>query len=181
MHPTDKRIARRLIASWRPRRGFVDTQELARTYYPGDVVATFLGNHDAVGRLLAVYPATGMADVQWPHGIQRISVEEIQLVSRNLTPTISESMSPVQKVMPIQKQAIYWAAPDRKYRANGDERSSGHYACPRCGKRMLGATHRRQGGANMRILACWKCKFLVDPCDIEGHPSFVMASSGRGR
>lgn len=162
------------------RRAFVDTQDLARTYFPGDIVAMFLGDHDAVGRLLGVYPATGMVDIQWPHGIQRVSAEEIQLVSRDARPTLEEEAGPVQKVVPIQRQAgaktaIYWAAPDRKYRASGSERSSGRFGCPKCGKKLVGATHRKQGGQAMRILACWKCQFLVDPCDIEGHPSYEVS------
>ena len=176
MIPTDNKVVARLVRAALRRTAFVDTQELARTYFPGDVIAMFLGNHDAVGRLLAVYPATGMVDVQWPHGIQRVSVEDLQLVSRDTTPTLGEEEAPVQKVVPIQKQAIYWAQPDRKYRASGLERELGKYACPRCSRNMVHATHRRQGGSNLRILACWKCRFLVDPADIEGHPSFVTAS-----
>jgi hypothetical protein len=36
------------------------------------------GNRDLMGRVVAVYPAIGMVDVQWPHGSERHPVEELQ-------------------------------------------------------------------------------------------------------
>ena len=48
----------------------------------GDVVYPFLdGSSDLNGRVVAVWPAIGMVDVEWPHGSERLPVEDIQKIS----------------------------------------------------------------------------------------------------
>jgi len=36
------------------------------------------GNSDLMGRVMVVYPAIGMVDVEWPHGSERMPVEDLQ-------------------------------------------------------------------------------------------------------
>jgi len=48
----------------------------------GDVVYPFLdGSSDLNGRVVAVWPAIGMVDVEWPHGSERLPVEDVQKIS----------------------------------------------------------------------------------------------------
>ena len=56
-----------------------DYQQRAREFQVGDLVYPFLsGNRDLMGRVVGVYPAIGMVQVQWPHGSERMPVEDLQ-------------------------------------------------------------------------------------------------------
>ena len=59
---------------------YVDYQQRATEFSVGDKVYTLWGEStDAKGRVVAVWPAIGMVDVEWPHGSERLPVEDLQL------------------------------------------------------------------------------------------------------
>jgi len=58
---------------------YVNYQDRATEFKPGDTVYPFWGRNESdSGRVVTVYPAIGMVDVQWPHGSERMPVEELQ-------------------------------------------------------------------------------------------------------
>lgn len=58
---------------------YVDYQQRASEFAVGDIVYPFMsGDPGLNGRVQAVYPAIGMVDVEWPHGSERVPVEELQ-------------------------------------------------------------------------------------------------------
>jgi hypothetical protein len=60
---------------------YVDYQQRASEFVVGDLVFPYeAGNSELAGRVMAVYPAIGMVDVEWPHGSQRMPVEDLQRV-----------------------------------------------------------------------------------------------------
>ena len=60
----------------------VNYQQRATEFNVGDKVYPLWGeNTDINGRVLAVFPAIGMVDVEWPHGSERYPVEEHQLLT----------------------------------------------------------------------------------------------------
>lgn len=61
----------------------IDYWKLTKDFSPGDSVQWILpgqGVSPYVGRVLAVLPAIGFVDVQWPMGSERVSPEELLLV-----------------------------------------------------------------------------------------------------
>lgn len=60
------------------RAAIVNYQNRAAQFAVGDVVYPYLGSSDLNGRVVAVWPAIGMLDVEWPQGNQRVPVEEVQ-------------------------------------------------------------------------------------------------------
>jgi len=133
-------------------------QERAAEFAVGEEVETVNGTH---GRIVALWPAIGMADVEFPNGSRRIPVEEMyrapgswvaspqgETVPGGL-PTVSVPGGSVAPIPPpvkktaspqsqervaraFVKRALYWAGKDRQYRASGDEVDSGLYCCPKC-------------------------------------------------
>ena len=68
-----------------------------------------------------------------------------------------------------KKDAAYWAATDRKYRATKTELSSKRVSCPKCKKANLRkATYKMEGGQRMKLLACPQCMHLVKQTDVLG-------------
>jgi predicted RNA-binding Zn-ribbon protein involved in translation (DUF1610 family) len=62
----------------------------------------------------------------------------------------------------MSKQALYWAARDRQYRATSDEVASGRYGCPKCKKAQLRkAIYRRVKGQSEHLYGCPSCLFLI--------------------
>jgi hypothetical protein len=58
---------------------YVDYQQRASEFAVGDLVYPFASGNPALnGRVMAVYPAIGMIDVEWPHGSERVPVEDVQ-------------------------------------------------------------------------------------------------------
>lgn len=58
---------------------YVDYQQRASEFGVGDIVYPFASGNPALnGRVQAVYPAIGMVDVEWPHGSERVPVEDLQ-------------------------------------------------------------------------------------------------------
>lgn len=71
---------RALTTMFRQATQYVDYQARARLFKPGTLVFPFYGgNADMKGVVLAVYPAIGMVDVQFPHGATRLPVEDLQI------------------------------------------------------------------------------------------------------
>jgi hypothetical protein len=61
----------------------IDYWRLTRDFKPGDTVQRVLpgqGVSPYVGRVLAVLPAIGFLDIQWPCGYERVSPEEVILL-----------------------------------------------------------------------------------------------------
>lgn len=180
------------------RAAYVDYQQRASEFAVGDAVYPFMsGNHDLMGRVQAVWPAIGMVQVEWPHGSERVPVEDLQRYERKdqLPPAVgldnvpggASSVSvpggpvaPKTATLAIEgsirrvaeafvKKALYWGASDRKYRATKGELDSGSFNCPKCREHALRkAIYKRQEGRSEPLLGCPSCMFLIKRCDIIG-------------
>lgn len=161
-----------------------DYQALAVEFRVGDVVVPYGASPHYAGRVVAVWPAIGMLDVEFPAGTKRYPVEDIlRLNDGNPDPprdgyvpggagTVSVPGGPVAPAVPAGspervanayvKQALYWAARDRQYRATSEEISSGKYGCPKCRKAQLRkAIYRRIKGQSEHLFGCPSCLFLI--------------------
>lgn len=56
-------------------------QARAEEFKPGQSVRLTVGSDTDEGRVVAVWPGIGMADVQWPHTSNRHPVEDLQIVN----------------------------------------------------------------------------------------------------
>ena len=173
------------------RKGYVDYQQRATEFSVGDVVFPFMsGNGWSNGRVVAVWPGIGMVDVEWPHGSERMPVEDLQLIPNGQStppmpehdnvPGGAESVSvpggpkPSVKKASFVKQSIYWGARDRKYRLTKSELESGRYGCPKCkaeGVVLKKVNYKRNGGVSEHLLGCPACLFVIKRCDLIGIPS----------
>lgn len=157
----------------------MDYQQRAAEFSVGNPVS-LINTEGMIGRIMAVFPAIGMVDVEWPHGSQRLPVEELQLLkdAEDKIPPQSDNVPGGAKnaalarvAQAFVKKALYWGAPDRKYRASQGEIDSGQYLCPKCKEYILRpASYKREEGSSVRLLGCGSCLFLIKPCDILGHP-----------
>lgn len=152
---------------------YLNYQELARTFQVGMRVHPFLaGKEQHSGVVVAVFPAIGMVDVQFPHGSSRYPVEDLKIVEnapieRVTTDTVPGGLGVVPVSSGISKKAIYWAGADRQYRMSKKE--NGVPNCPRCRDIQLKKTvYKRVGGKSERLLCCPHCLFLIKPTDILG-------------
>lgn len=68
----------------------------------------------------------------------------------------------------LLKNAAYWVAQNRQYRATGEDLKAGKPACPKCASRMRRATYKMHEGAKHKVFACPKCLYLIDPASILG-------------
>lgn len=68
----------------------------------------------------------------------------------------------------ISKNAAYWIAQNRQYRATGPDIKAGRPACPRCSSRMKKSTYKMNEGARHKVFACPKCLYLIDPQSVLG-------------
>lgn len=59
---------------------YVNYQQRASEFDVGDMALPFYANTHQAGRVVAVYPAIGMVDVEFPQGSKRFPVEELQLI-----------------------------------------------------------------------------------------------------
>lgn len=171
---------------------YVNYQDRAHEFDPGDVVTPYGGSTDTAGRVLAVYPAIGMVDVEFPTGSQRLPVETLQRFSPEhgvAIPPKTDSVPGGHPTAPgkeqaevrlanhrrvaeaFVKKALYWGAADRRYRATKAEVATGHFTCPKCKEAALRpAVYKRRGGKSEKLLGCPSCMFLVKKSDILGHP-----------
>lgn len=189
----------------------MDYQARASVFEPGDRVYPVLGGNPAAGGMvIAVWPAIGMVDVQFPHGSSRYPVEDLAIdTSGNFegladfqadsipggTPTVSVPGGPARLQKDVReerveeafrnaaevrvsvdrvaeayvKKALYWNAPDRKYRMTKAEIESGCPSCPKCsGVELRKVIYKREDGKNERLYACGDCLFMIRRADIIG-------------
>lgn len=155
-----------------------DLRDATRRFRVGDLVSPLWsrsGNFTGIVR--AVYPALWRVDVDWGIWLERISPDEIRLANLTQQAPAQTAVSPSSEaskarvIVGGQRSGIYWAAPDRKYRATRGEVEAGLYGCPRCGTGLSRATVRKRDGLHEKILACWDCQFLVDPADVVNDPA----------
>ena len=168
---------------------YVDFQQRASEFKVGDVVKPFQARPASYsGTVQAVWPAIGMVDVEWPHGSERVPVEELQRMKSDSVPpavghdnvpggagTVSVPGGPVTPAGRVAtafvKKALYWAAADRQYRATRAELDSGSFHCPKCKESMLKkCIYRREDGQSERLFGCPDCLFLVTQDALLNHP-----------
>ena len=148
----------------------VNYQTRAREFSIGDVVVPYGLWNSQSGRITAVYPAIGMADVEFPIGNKRVPVEVLMIQSdADVAPPYTNSV--VAKTASAKRVvALYWADKDRKYRATRSECEQKSVSCPRCpGSPMRKSTFTRAEGASEHLLGCPKCMFLIRFEDIPNH------------
>lgn len=163
---------------------YVDYQERSRAFELGMRVYPFLGgNPSRSGLVIAIFPAIGMVDVQFPHGASRFPVEDLvvdtsgdyrNIYSDDTIPgglgTVPVSSKEVKKkanrvASRYIKNAIYWYQKDRTYKQCKNEEKP---CCPKC-KTPLGKTvYKRRDGRSEKLLACYTCLFIIKPSDIIG-------------
>lgn len=164
---------------------YSDYQARATAFKLGDCVYPLLGGSPTNGgTVIAVWPAIGMVDVQFPHGATRYPVEELE-ISPTPNPeaatdlefdsvpggagTVPVSGGPVRGVAgggkPLTvsprniaaayvKQAVYWASVNRKYRPTKQELETGELCCPRCEDAILRKVVYKKEGGKRVRLFC---------------------------
>lgn len=172
---------------------YVNYQARASAFKVGDRVYPILkGNPSNGGTVVAVWPAIGMVDVQYPHGTSRAPVEDL-LIDRGTTiesevDVKSDTVPGGTHTVPVSggpgpergdsahrvasrhiRRAVYWAAPNRQYRPTKEEIVSGNLCCPRCDEAYLRRTvYKREGGSSTKLYVCPECLFLIRRDDIIG-------------
>ena len=188
--------------SFRSATVFVDYQQRAKEFSVGDLAYPLAGgstDESQAGRVVAVYPAIGQVDIEFPWGSGRYPVEEVQRV----TDIVAVPPSPEHTTIPggvgqvrvpggpqgrtateacdrvaraYVKHALYWASKDRHYRGSKMECADGKYTCPKCRSDepsyLRPANYKRQEGMSHRLLGCPSCLFLIKTQDIIGHPDY---------
>jgi len=151
-------------------------QARALLFHVGDEVNIFGVPPGSSGFVIAVHPALGMVDVDFPHKVMRLAANELQNLSHK--GYLNEEGAPMFALTrkASQKTALYWAAPDRKYRATKSELPAGPYLCPRCKDddgfciRMRKSTLNRSEGVSSKIWVCPSCTFAIQDSDIINCP-----------
>ena len=159
---------------------FVNYQERAAEFKVGDVVVPFGMFESQGGRVTAVWPAIGMADIEFATGSKRYPVEDLQrFVDGNADPTRTESTAGGQPTVRVPggptpqrvaaaytKKSIYWAQKDRKYRMTQGEDGKPH--CGRCEDHppLKNVIYKRRDGSSERLMGCPGCMFLIKGADI---------------
>jgi hypothetical protein len=172
------------------RRGnYIDYQARATAFHVGDRVYPILkGNPSNGGTVVAVWPAIGMVDVQYPHGATRAPVEDLLIDSGSSidasvdmaydsvpggTHTVPVSGGPVRvaRVLTahLNKMALYWAAKGRQYRPSKTEIATRQLCCPRCEDAYLRKTlYKMEEGCRVKLFVCSECLFCVRRDDVLG-------------
>jgi hypothetical protein len=161
---------------------YVDFQSRAKEFAVGDKVFPRGAWPHYAGRLVALYPAIGMADVEFANGPKRFPVEDLEKAEEGSgdthAPRIENNAIPGGRETVINKsarrvaaaylkKALYWAARDRQYRSTKSERSDGNYYCPKHPDQLLQkAIYKRREGRSDRLLGCPTCMFLIKVDDI---------------
>ena len=176
---------------------YVDYQQRAAEFHVGDQVKPFQARPTGyAGTVQAVWPAIGMIDVEWPHGSERVPVEDVQRMKSDMLPpavghdnipggagTVSVPGGPktasVHRVAAaFVKKALYWATADRRYRASKSELEAGSFHCPKCKEAMLKkCVYQRRDGQSERLLGCPDCLFLITQDAILNHPDAVEVAA----
>lgn len=181
------------------RRGtYANFQARASAFKVGDRVYPLLkGNPSNGGTVVAVWPAIGMVDVQYPHGSVRSPVEDLLIdqggsietqadVQADTVPggthTAPVSGGPVPDLRRAAlrrstrrvtaqyiRQAVYWVAKGRQYRPSKTELETGQLCCPRCEDAYLRRTvYKREEGRSTKLFVCPACLFLIRREDVLG-------------
>ena len=170
------------------RRGttYVDYQARATAFKVGDRVYPILkGNPSNGGTVVAVWPAIGMVDVQYPHGATRVPVEDLLIdtgssidgtvdVAYDSVPggthTVSVPGGPTpNRVASRHVHSVYWAAKGRQYKPSKTELETGNLCCPRCEDAYLRRTiYKMEDGRRAKLFVCPECLFLIRRDDILG-------------
>lgn len=165
------------------KQAYVDYQQRSRAFEPGMQVYARFSDPNDVGRVIAVYPAIGMLDVEFPYGAVRIPIEDVYL-SSPFAPTDPPKLhdadeSSLAGGSPVMKTALYWKSKNRQYRATSQEIAEGRYCCPRCkGPFLKKAAYKRRDSSSQALLACPECLFLIKTSDIVGHPDYLQVDTG---
>ena len=158
----------------------VNYQERAKAFSVGDTVTLYGQFSDMAGKVTAVWPGIGMADVEFVNGSKRVPVEDLQRFDKNMDPVPPDTVSTpggqgsyivtasASRVASRYKKALYWASRDRQYRMNRGEVASGRPCCPRCPDQvqLKPAIYKRRGGGSEKLLGCPNCMFLIKDADI---------------
>lgn len=172
----------------RKKKGYVDYQQRAYDLDVGDAVLPLYAEEASAGRIVALYPAIGMADVQFSYGQGRFPVEDLQRISESELgakaphfenipggagtvsvpggPKPQKRLASAKKVaLDWMKKALYWDEEPRRYRAPKSELDSGAFSCPRCRhSTMVLRKYKIQG----RLLVCPNCNFLIKRENVKG-------------
>lgn len=163
---------------------YVDFQQAARMFQVGEVVYPLYGNDSLSGRVIAVFPAIGMVDVQFTHGTKRYPVEDLQVINEFGVPlpppvemdsvpggreTVINKRAMARKLVArFEKEGLYWAQKDRVYRAKKSEIEADCYFCPRHPDvELIPSVYKRREGKSERLLGCPECMFLIKVEDIR--------------
>lgn len=172
----------------RKKKSYVNYQQMSYDFKVGDPVVPLYSEEHIAGRLVALYPAIGMADVQFPYGNGRFPVEDIQKVNDNelggLAPkwedipggagtvSVPGGPKPLKRVASAErvatafmKQALYWDKEPREYRATRSEQEGGNFSCPRCRQSPMSLRKYKIEG---KLLVCPNCNFLIKRENIKG-------------
>lgn len=189
----------------RTAQNYVNYQERASEFAVGDIVVPYGYLTSFSGRVVALWPAIGMADVQFTNGTKRYPVEELQRIDSkgDANPPRTESVPggvgtvPVPTAKPQQRsdvndnaaelanrvahqfvrKALYWSAPGRQYRLTKNESDGGQYLCPKCSDVPLKRTvYKRRNDISERLFGCPTCLFLIKEDDILGHADRVQGA-----
>jgi|13_taG_2_1085334.scaffolds.fasta_scaffold00002_242 hypothetical protein len=163
---------------------YVDYQRRSQAFELGMRVYPFLGgNPSRSGLVIAIFPAIGMVDVQFPHGSQRYPVEDLVVDTSgdylNIYTDDQDTIPGGAGTVPVtsravkkqanrvasryMKQAIYWYKKDRTYRQCRNEEKP---CCPKCKTPLGNTVYKRRGGKSEKLLACYTCLFIIKPSDI---------------
>ena len=160
-------------------------QQLAAEFNVGDRVIAYGNSRDVVGRVVAVFTGIGQVDVQYPMGVKRHPVEDLQRFDDNGVADPPHVVDiPGGRVLPVsggkpylidrvasryvKKTAVYRAEQNRRYRATRSEMNTSDYKCPKCNISLKNTAYKRQDGQNVKLLACPECLFLIKPSDLIG-------------
>lgn len=174
------------------RTAYVDYQTRAHDFKVGDKVVPAGMDMTHAGRVVEVWAAIGMVEVEYPSGSRRVPVEALQRLSDTspVEPPLTENVPggsggvDVSSGPPVEKptlgkeaadrvaaryvKSLYWKSVGRKYQPTKAEQASGKYSCPRCSTTMKKAIYKRQEGQSFRLFACPACHFLLKDTDIIG-------------
>lgn len=188
------------------RRAYFNFQEKARGFSVGDSIIPVFADQVNVGRVIAVWPAIGMLDVEYPWGNKRYPVEDVYKAnpeeqeidpnggagtttggpthsvsegpSRSTSRTAFDHLGLVHRVINrATKIALYWAERGRKYRCTKSETANGAYRCPRCGyDHMIPTIYKREDSSSVRLMGCPECMFLIRASDIIVPGQEILAA-----
>lgn len=167
---------------------YVNYQQRATEFSVGDLVVPYGYFESQSGRVVALYPGIGMADVEFSAGSKRYPVEELQRINPEIAssipprkdsvpggvPTVAVSGGPYPQKEAASRvassyirNALYWYGPDRKYRLTRSEANEGSYYCPKCDQiEMKKTVYKRMKGQSDKLFGCPSCLFLIKEIDI---------------